>query len=180
MLFFSFHRMKVRCSAEFLDGCSAVKKAMREVSSGTTTAISDPLRPAWLNNSRTIGRAASIFRPAGNSDVSLPAIRLRCLVTPATMTSFDVSSQAHNGACGEKTSVIDSTSPLLNECNLVDFFQRCYAGKNLCQRGIAQERHAFVVGGALNFRRGPSFDDHFANVVRQIEQLVNRRSAAKA
>src|SRR5262245_7809670 len=45
MDFLSFHRMNVCCSSTFFDGCSAVKNAIRDVSSGTTTAISDPLNP---------------------------------------------------------------------------------------------------------------------------------------
>ena len=38
----------------------------------------------------------------------------------------------------------------------------------------------FRLGRAPNFRTRPAFDDHFANIVGQIEQLVNRGAAAIA
>src|SRR5437773_2659972 len=96
------------------------------------------------------------------------------------MMCFDVSSQAHNGTCGLNTSVIFSTSPLLNECDLVDFFQRRNPRKYFLERGIAEERHTFIMGGALDFGCGPPLDDHFANVIGKIQQLVNRGPAAES
>src|SRR5438105_7227064 len=103
-----------------------------------------------------------------------------CLFTPATMMCFDVSSQAHSGTCGLNTSVIFSTSPLLNECDLIDFFQRRCTREYLGERRLAEERHAFFAGSALDFGRRPSFDDHFANVIGKIQQLVDGRLPAES
>src|SRR5262245_740800 len=69
---------------------------------------------------------------------------------------------------------------LLNERYLIDFFQCRYTGKNLCQCGLAQEGHAFLVSHTLDIRRGLSRDDHIANPIGQVEQLMNGRSPAKA
>ena len=76
-----------------------------------------------------------------------------CLFTPAMMMCFDVSSQAHSGTCGLNTSVIFSTSPLLNECDLIDLFQCRYTREYLGERRVAKERHTFRVGGALDLGR---------------------------
>src|SRR5262245_3100329 len=145
MDFLSFHRMNVCCSSAFFDGRSAVKNAIRAVSSGTTTAISDPLNPTCDRSCWTIGRAASGLPPAGNSVPNFSAILLRCEFTAATMTCLDVNSHAHNGACGLKNSVMVSTTLLLNECDLVDFLQSSDASKDFRESVITKKRHAFFV-----------------------------------
>src|SRR5262245_54674407 len=164
--------MKVRRSSGSLEGFSTDKKAMRAVPSGTTTAISDPLKPTRDNTWPMIDRAAVMpstlpsgdgeeRRLSGSSAANTPVMLLRREFTPATITCFDVNSQAHSGACGLKTSVTLSARPLLNECNLVDFLQRGDARKDLLQRVVAQEGHALFVRHLLDFRRRPSLDDHF-------------------
>src|SRR5437867_4181823 len=157
--------MKVRRSSELLDRFSAVMNAMRAVSSGTTTAISDPLNPAWARIWLMRGRVASTFFPAGNSATDLLATRLRCEFTPATIPCLDVNSHAHNGASGLKNSVIVSTRPLLNECDLVDYLQRGDSCKDFRESGVAQERHAFVMRHPLDFRRWFFLNDHFTNTI---------------
>src|ERR1700745_4252867 len=105
---------------------------------------------------------------------------VRCLFTPATMMCFDVSSQTHSGTCGLNTSVIFSTSPLLNECDLIDFFQRRCTREYLGERSFAKGRHTVRVGGALDFGRGAPFDDHFTNVIGKIQQFVDGSPAAES
>src|SRR5260370_953377 len=102
----------------------------------------------------------------------------RCRFTPVIMRCFEVSSQAHNRACGLKMSVIFSASPLLNECDLVNFFKCRDTSEYLEECGVAKECHSFVMGRALYFRCRSSLDDHLANVIRKIEQFVNRSPAA--
>src|SRR5437868_6526788 len=121
-----------------------------------------------------------VTAPAGSSDAIFAVIPPRCRFTPATMMCFEVSSQAHSGACGLNTSVIFSTSPLLNECNLVNFFKCRRTGEDLRERRFAKRRHSLIKGGALDFGSGPSFGDHFANVVGKVEEFVNRSAAAKS
>ena len=67
-------------------------------------------------------------RPAAKLDATVALIPLRLRSTPARMTCLDVSSQAHKGTWGLKTSVSFSASPLSNECDLVNFFQCRDAG----------------------------------------------------
>src|SRR5438128_1576386 len=95
------------------------------------------------------------------------------------MTCLGVSSQAQSGVCGLTISIIFSDSPLLNERNLIDFFQRRDTGKYFGQSGFPQRSHAFVVSRSLDFGSGSSFNDHFTNVIRKIEQLVNCGTAPK-
>src|SRR5262245_4676184 len=171
--FLSFHRINVSCSSAFLEGFSAVTNAIRAVSSGTTTAISDPLNRTCDSSCRTTGRIASTLVSIGRFAAALSTAALRLEFTPATITCLDVSSQAHNGACGLNSSVIVSTKFLLNECDLIDFLQCGRAGKDFRESRFTQEGHPFIVSGALDFRCWPSLDDHFANVVGQVQQLMN-------
>src|SRR5580704_9383317 len=69
---------------------------------------------------------------------------------------------------------------LLNEGHLVDFAQRGEASAHFAQRRIAQELHAGIARGALDFGSGPAIDDHFANVVGEIEKFGDRRAATIA
>src|SRR6185369_7152718 len=134
----------------FFEGFSAVRNAMRTTSSGTTTAISDPLNPASDNSWRTTGRAASAFEPPVNSAANLFAILVRPEFTPATATYVDVISHAQWGAWGLKTSVMVSTRLLLNERDLIDFLQRRDACKDFRKRRLAQGTHAFLVRRSLD------------------------------
>src|SRR5437868_2121889 len=95
------------------------------------------------------------------------------------MMCLGVNSQAQNGVCGLTISVIFSASPLLNERNLIYFFQCRGACKYFGQRGFPEGSHAFVVRRPLDFGSGSSFDDHFTNVIGKIEQLVNCGTAPK-
>src|SRR2546426_9411774 len=181
--------MKVRCSSGSFEGFSAVKNAIRLVSSSTTTTISLPENPARVKSCVTLDRSNSEFRmlaseyevattPSGSSDAAVARIPLRLRSTPATMMCLDVSSQAHNGTFALKTSVIFSASPLLNECDLVNVFQCRDAGKYFLERRIAKKSHAFIVRRAFDFRCRPFFGDHFANVIGKIEQLLDGGPAA--
>src|SRR5579864_3066632 len=71
-------------------------------------------------------------------------------------------------------------SPLLNESHLVDFLERRDALAHFLQRGVPQERHAFLAGGPLDFRSGAAVDDHLANMVGQIQELGNGAASAKS
>src|SRR5436305_6739031 len=117
---------------------------------------------------------------AGSAPAIFARIELRVRFTPVTIMCFGVSSQAHNGACGLKMSVIVSASPLLNECDLVDFFKCRGAREYFRQSGFAKGRHPFLMRGTPDFRGRPSFNNHFTNVIREIEQFVNRSAATKA
>src|SRR5262245_56919311 len=60
-----------------------------------------------------------------------------------------------------------------NECRLVDFLQRGDTGKNVRKSRLAKECHSPFMRCTLDFRCRPPFDDHFADVVRQIQQFMN-------
>src|SRR5262245_60291407 len=62
----------------------------------------------------------------------------------------------------------------LDERYFVDFAQRGYPVEHTPDRALAQERHAVLPGRALDFRRGPSFENHVTDAVRQIHQLTDR------
>src|SRR5262245_9523326 len=172
MDFFSFHRMNVRCSSGFLDGFSAVRKEIRAISSGTTTAISEPLKPDRLTSSRRRGLVAAIFSPRGIGDATRPSILVRRALTPAMMICSDVNSHAQSGACGLKSCATVSASPLSNESNLINLFESGYARENFRESGFTQERHTFFMRSPLNVGSGLSFDDHFADMIGQIQQFV--------
>src|SRR5215472_4439686 len=177
-VFLSFQRMKVSWSSLVFERRSEVRNAIRAVSSGTTTTISDPLKPACFNASRTFERADPISVPGGRSMAHLSVICIRRGFTPATMRWCEVSSHAHRGSCGLNTSVTLSRSPLSNECHLVNFLQGRDARKYFRERRLTEKRHAFFVRDSLDFGCRSFFNDHFANPVREIEQLVNCSPAA--
>ena len=53
-------------------------------------------------------------------------------------------------------------------------------GAHFGQGRIAQEGHALVARGALDFRGRPAADDHFANRIGKIQQLGDGRASAEA
>src|SRR5271156_1623440 len=69
---------------------------------------------------------------------------------------------------------------LVKERHLVDFAECGGAATDFGEAGIAQERHAFFLCDALDFGSGATIDDHFANVVGEIEQLGDSGAAAIA
>src|SRR5258708_27376180 len=68
----------------------------------------------------------------------------------------------------------------LDERDLVDLLQSSHSAAGLLQRRFAQECHAFLTRRALDFRRGPFVQNHFADLFAQIQKLMNRGSAAEA
>src|SRR5580658_3533723 len=69
---------------------------------------------------------------------------------------------------------------LLNERHLVDFAQGGQSRADFAQGRIAQEQHAGVPRGALDFRSGTAVDDHLANVIGKIEKFGDGGAAAVA
>src|SRR5690348_4966509 len=67
-----------------------------------------------------------------------------------------------------------------NERDLVNFFQRRDSRLYLIQRRLTQEVHAFTLRGLANLRARTLCQNHFADVVRQIKQLMDRRSSAES
>src|SRR5580698_4732354 len=68
----------------------------------------------------------------------------------------------------------------LNKRDFVDLFQRRHAQPHFIQSGFAQEAHALFTRRAPDLRRRLSGQNHFANAVAQIEQLVYRGSPAES
>src|SRR5258706_233431 len=68
----------------------------------------------------------------------------------------------------------------LDKRDLVDLLQSSHSAAGFLQRRFAQERHTFLTRRALDFRRGPLVQNHFANLLAQIQKLMNRSSAAEA
>src|SRR5690349_14698916 len=71
-------------------------------------------------------------------------------------------------------------SLLLNEGHLIDFLERRDALAHFRQRGVAQKRHAFLASGTFDLGGGTPVDDHFANVVGQIQEFGNGAAAAES
>src|SRR5258706_14806577 len=76
----------------------------------------------------------------------------------------------------------DMVSPwsTFDKRDFVDFLQGGHALAGFGQRGIAQEGHTLFARGAANFRGGPLFENHFANALREGQQLMNRSAAAES
>src|SRR5947209_9767258 len=68
----------------------------------------------------------------------------------------------------------------LNEGHLIGFFQGCDSSPHPVERRFAQDRHAFLTRRALDFRCRPPLQNHFANALREVQYLVNRRSSAES
>src|SRR5260370_18111278 len=68
----------------------------------------------------------------------------------------------------------------LDERDLVDLLQSCHSTAGFLQRGFTQERHTFLTRRALDFRSGPLVQNHLADLLAQIQKLMNRSSAAEA
>src|SRR4051794_24393599 len=84
------------------------------------------------------------------------------------------------GSCKNPVMFLRKLMILLDERHLVDFLQRCNAEPALFHRGVAQKRHSFFLGRALDLGRGPLVENHFANPIAQVQQLVNRGTAAES
>src|SRR5579863_1031318 len=69
---------------------------------------------------------------------------------------------------------------LVKERHLINFAQGGGAAADFGEAGIAQEGHAFFLGDALDFGSGATIDDHFADVVGEIEKLGDGGTAAIA
>src|SRR6266545_3389021 len=67
----------------------------------------------------------------------------------------------------------------LDERHFVDFPQRGDALADLLHSRFAQERHAFFAGQALDFGSGALVQNHFADAVGQVEQLMDGGAAAE-
>src|ERR1700679_952760 len=87
--------------------------------------------------------------------------------------TFDLSLRLANPARYPLTS-------LLNEGYLVDLPQGSDPGPHPLQRGVAQEGHAPVAGFLADLRAGALFEEHLADLVVELEQLVDGRTAAIA
>src|SRR5580698_7348268 len=72
----------------------------------------------------------------------------------------------------------DASVRLLKECHLIDFANGGQAGAYFIKPRAAQEDHSFFLARALDFRRGPPRDDHFADAIGKIEQLADRSTPA--
>src|SRR5271156_2911200 len=69
---------------------------------------------------------------------------------------------------------------LVKERHLIDFAQGGSAAADFGEAGIAQKRHALFFGDALDFGSRAAIDDHFANVVGEIEKLGDGGTATIA
>src|SRR6516162_5456877 len=69
---------------------------------------------------------------------------------------------------------------LVNERHLVDFLQRGYPRANLAQSALPQRNHALTNRRALDLRRRTPVDNHFADVVRQIQELADYRAPVES
>src|SRR5580704_11863205 len=68
----------------------------------------------------------------------------------------------------------------LDECDLVDFLQRGDSGPRLFERGLAEKRHAFVARHPPDLRSRALVENQFADLLAQVEQLMDRASPAEA
>src|SRR5579864_7833336 len=80
--------------------------------------------------------------------------------------------------CGKGALCYRSAS--FDEGHLVDFFQGGDAVAHLLDSRFAQERHAFLTSGALDFRGRAFVKNHLADLVTQVQQFVDRAAAAES
>src|ERR1035441_4333634 len=104
---------------------------------------------------------------------------MRADAMPASVIS---KAMAGGASCKSDLSLSMIIGPALrlDERDLVDFPQGGDSQAHLFHRRIAQEGHAVFLGGALDLRGGAAVQDHFADAVGEVQQLVNRRTAAEA
>src|ERR1035438_10494623 len=99
---------------------------------------------------------------------------MRAAAIPASDTS--------NAIPGGGSSRIDlrlsksTGSSTFDECHFVDLAQGGDTQPQFLHRRFAQERHALFARRALDLRRWPPVENHFADVVREVQQFVNRRA----
>src|ERR1700722_14234122 len=67
----------------------------------------------------------------------------------------------------------------LDECDLVDFLQCGDSGPRLFERRLAEKRHAFVARHPPDLRRRALIENQFADLLAQVEQLMDRASSAE-
>src|SRR5260370_3533271 len=66
-----------------------------------------------------------------------------------------------------------------NERHLVDLFERRDAEVGFFDRRFPEERHALVSRHAFDFRRRTLVENHFADVLAQVEQFVDGGAPAE-
>src|SRR6185503_20134268 len=69
---------------------------------------------------------------------------------------------------------------LFDKRDLIDLFQGRDALARFGERRIAQEGHALVAGGAANFGGRAFVENHFADFLGEVEEVVNRAAAAES
>src|SRR3984957_11978954 len=202
-LFFKRQRKSGKASSARRGKTSKGRINTRTTGSGISKARGAPRGGTRFKTLRSAVRTASgwitfastgeaITAPTGNGST---ACFSRCAPTLdhcAAATCVDEISTTSDG-CGIALNQrsIRRTGPRLKNCvprlgelvkesHLIDFAQGGYTRADFGQTRITQEGHAFFARHALNFRRGPAVDNHFADVVRQIEQLGDGRTTAES
>src|ERR1700682_6225501 len=67
-----------------------------------------------------------------------------------------------------------------DERYLVDLLQRGHSAAGFIERRFSQERHPFIARDAFDLRRGPLVQNHLADMLAQIQQLMDGRAASEA
>src|SRR5438105_14390851 len=67
-----------------------------------------------------------------------------------------------------------------DEGDFIDLFQRGNARLYFIKRRLAQEAHSLVTGGATDLRGRLLGQDHLADAIAEIEELVDRRASLEA
>src|SRR5712671_6706012 len=60
---------------------------------------------------------------------------------------------------------------LLNKSDLIDLLKSGVALAHLGQAGVPEEGHSFLPRCALDFRSGPTVDNHFADAIGEIQKF---------
>src|SRR5262252_2117261 len=66
-----------------------------------------------------------------------------------------------------------------DERHLVDLLQCSHATARFVESRLAQECHAFIARNALDLRSGALVQNHFADVLAQVEQFVDGGTASE-
>src|SRR5277367_6008823 len=120
----------------------------------------------------------SRWRPVADQCAAATCVEVISTTTAGCGMALSQRSRRFTGARSKNR--LATVAELVKERHLIDFAEGGGAAADFGEAGIAQEGHAFFFRDALDFRSGAAIDDHFADVVGEIEQLGDGGASAIA
>src|SRR5436309_6864032 len=190
-------RTSDNCSFASVGKLSKSSTETRTLESGRIRAASRRLRPpfcgtmprtvaASFSGSRLLSRDGDteIMPPSSGRKSNSGSFAVRAMATPASESSKAKAGGGSRQRAAKGRFIRRNVRSRLaflsfNKCDFIDLFQRAGSELHLGQRRLAQKSHPLFARRAPDLGRRPLVQNHLANVLGKIQQLMNRRPAAE-